>query len=81
MIRKFMKKPVIVYAVKWSGKNFKECKTFCNSIEEISDKKLKLFDDICEVNDYIVKFDDINFYLWKNKTFKFTFVDISDIIK
>lgn len=79
---KYRKKPIVIEAIKWNGKNFKEIEEFCNNIRilrwidmalEIQTLEGKI---IATQNDYIIKGIKGEFYPCKPDIFEATYEEV-----
>lgn len=76
---KFRKKPVVIEAVQFTGKNDTECMVFCPIARDPVDKKPNLVietlegDMICSVNDWIIRGVSGEFYPCKPDIFEKTY--------
>ena len=64
MTKKWVRKPVVIEAVKWTGDNTKEMEEFGVEI---------IFLDHIEVGSYVVKDEAGKFHLYSNSAFHLTF--------
>ena len=68
MIKRYQKRPVIIEALLFTGKNDKECLEFCTTARDPIDKKPNLIIEtlegemLCSVGDYIIKGVEGEFY-------------------
>ena len=75
MVKKYMKKPVIIEAVQWTGDNFGEVALFCDRISEAIPQEDELIIKTLEGNiiaskgDYIIKGVQGEFYPCKPDVF------------
>lgn len=85
-VRKFKKKPVVIEAIQWSGENIKEIKDFTDgssetnrTLEQLGDKLIisTLEGNVqADINDFIIKGIEGEFYPCKPDIFKKTYKPI-----
>lgn len=84
MIKKYVKKPIVIEAIKWNGDNRQEVDSFCNKVleEDIETHKLsiKTLEGVIEasVGDFIIKGVSGEFYPCKPDIFAKTYDEIDE---
>ncbi len=79
MIQKFRKKPVVIEAIQFTGKNDKECLAFCPIAKDPDDTKPSLIiptlegNHLCSIGDWIIKGIAGEFYPCKPDIFDATY--------
>jgi hypothetical protein len=79
MVKKFRKKPVVIEAIQFTGKNDKECLSFCPIARDPEDDRPNLIiptlegDHLCSVGDWIIKGVKGEFYPCKPDIFDATY--------
>jgi len=79
MVQKFIKKPVVIEAIQFTGKNDKECLSFCSIARDPKDDRPNLIiptlegDYLCSVGDWIIKGVAGEFYPCKPEIFEKTY--------
>lgn len=83
MIKQYIKKPIPIEAVQWTGKNQEEINRFCNKISFYysEESKLDLYIDTLEgrmrvnIGDYIIRGPFKEFYPCKEEIFNATYTE------
>lgn len=90
MIKKWVKKPVEIEAVQWTGDNMEEVMVFCNgkaSMELMYESSVQM---VLNLNDwtvivphgnFVVKIKDGSFSTWSEKDFLNTYEELDGVIK
>lgn len=83
MMRKYMKKPVVVEAVEWTGENIVEIVSFCESCYSYKkgDKPQLMIATLegpmqASIGDYVIKGIKDEFYACKPDVFKLTYDEV-----
>lgn len=83
MINKYVKKPVVITAIEWTGDNIDEIIKFCgDSLTVKGSKPFKVYINtlegrhICSLHDYIIKGVQGEFYPCKPDIFEQTYEEI-----
>lgn len=80
MIKKYIKKPIVIEAIQFTGKNFKECKDFLqgNFDNTLNYPNIKTLEGIMTVSieDYIIKGVKGEFYSCKPDIFEMTYEEV-----
>ena len=83
----YIKKPIIISAVQFTGNNDDECKEFCPTLRDPEDTKPNLIiptlegEMLCSIGDYIIKEINNEFYPCKPDIFQKTYDTVVDTIK
>ncbi len=76
MAKTYVKKPIVIEAVQFTGRNDKECLAFCPDARDPVDRKPNLIistlegEMLCSVGDYIIKGINGEFYPCKPDIFE-----------
>lgn len=82
MIRRFRKKPIVIEAVQWTGKNYKEICTFVDKrLEDTYGREILLIDTLegehqAKIGDWIIKGIKGEFYPCKPDIFEQTYEEV-----
>ena len=84
MVGKYKKKPVVIEALKWDGKNIDEVKKFCSMVRAVSKSGKLLYIDTLEgiitarEGDFIIKGVNGEFYPCKPDIFLKTYDEVRE---
>lgn len=84
MTKRFRKKPVVIEAVRFTGRNDAECLAFCPSARDPVDRRPNLIiptlegEMLCNVGDWIIKGVNGEFYPCKPDIFAKTYEPATD---
>lgn len=91
MVKNYMKKPIIIKAVQWNGKNFDEIKAFCKDamiayggeliIPTLEDGKFIKAKHVATEGDYVIKGVRGEFYFCKEDIFNETYEEVKNASK
>ena len=82
MMRRYVKKPIVIEAIQWTGENYAEISSFCSLCFLIKETDLKVntLEGVmnASIGDYIIKGVQGEFYPCKPEIFEMTYDEVTD---